>query len=242
VRAVLGAFAAIAGAVGGFLVAALLAALFAKVTNVSTREGATGYFVIAVGLLGALAGTVLGIFLFARSAPPGAGVRFAASALLGLAGLAALVALGVWGWASSREVPAKYGDTLASLELEFRVKKDTAPPGPPSRWLDVEVRTSTTRPQGLVLGDQVREEAPWLVVPVIQNPLYRSSNRLIAARVADRHVEVFTPPWKAKPDPGAGWSGWYPPRVVDPVREEGAAGAAPRPILEVRYRVRLYGE
>ena len=241
-RAVLGALSGLAGAAGGFVVAALLAAVFAKLTNASTREGAVGYFVIAVGFLGAIAGTFVGIFLFARSAPAGEGAKFAGTAVLGLVGLAALVALGVWAWTSSREVPAQYGNTLASLELEFRVRTAEAPEGPPSRWLDVEIQTATTRPPGLVLSDQVREEGGWLVVPVIQNPLYRSSNRSIVARVSDQHVELFTPPWKAKPDPKADWSGWYAPRLVERTNVEASPDTALRPILEVRYRVRLYGE
>ena len=241
-RAVLGALSGLAGAAAGFLVAALLAALFAKVTNVSNREGAVGYLVFAVGFLGAIGGTIVGILLFARTAPAGEGARFAGTAVLGLVGMAALVALGVWAWASSREVPAQYGNTLASLELEFRVKKTDLPEGPPARWLQVEVQTATTRPEGLVLSDKVREEEGWLVVPVIQNPLYRSPSRVIVARVSDRHVEVFTPPWKAKPDPKAGWSSWTAPRHVDRTNPETPADAVLRPILEVRYRVRLYGE
>ncbi len=241
-RAVLGALSGLAGAAAGFLVAALLAAIFAKVTNASNREGAVGYLVFAVGFLGAIGGTIVGILLFARTAPAGEGARTAGAAVLGLAGMAALVALAVWAWASSREGPAKYGNTLASLELEFRVKKADVPEGPPSRWLDVEVQTATARPAGVILSDRVREEEGWLVVPVIQNPLYRSSGRVIVARVSDRHVEVFTPPWKAKPDPKADWSGWTAPRHVDRANADTPGDAGLRPILEVRYRVRLYGE
>lgn len=241
-KGVLGALAALAGAAAGAIAGGLLAMLFAKVTNASNREGAVGYFVVAVGILGALVGAGVGVFLFARSAPAGQGARFAGSALLGLLVLFAAVALAVWAWVSSREVPAKYGGTQASLELELRVKKADALPGPPSTWLDVEVQTATTRPAGTVLNDRVREEGEHLVVPVVQNPLFRSSSRLVVVRVSDRQIEVFTPPWKAKPEPRAGWSSWYGPRQVDrPFGQEGA-GPAPRGILELRYRLRLYGE
>lgn len=241
-RAVLGALAGLAGAAAGLLVSILLASLFAKLSNASDREGAVGYFVVGVGILGALAGTAVGVFLFARSAPSGEAASSAGAAVLGLLGLAAIVALGVWAWASSHEGPAKYGDTLASLELEFRVRTANAPAGPPSRWLDVEVQTSTTRPPGLVLSDQIREEDGFLVVPVVQNPLLRSSSRSIVARVADRRVEVFAPRMRSKPDPKAGWSAWYEPRLVDFPGGGAAAGEATKPILEMRYRVRLYGE
>lgn len=241
-KIVLGALSGLAGAVAGFLVAALLAALFAKVTNASNREGAVGYFVIAVGLVGAVAGTLAGVLLFARSAPAGEGAKAAGLAVLGLVGLAAVVAGGVLLWSSQREGPAMYGNTQASLELEFRLRPGDAPEGPPSRWLDVEVQTATTRPPGLVLSSDVREEGEFLVVPVVQNPLYRSSSRVIVARVADEHVELFTPPMRAKPKPGSEWSSWYPPRRAEPARMTDPPGPAPRPILELRYRVRLYGE
>lgn len=241
-KAVLGALAGLAGAAAGGLVAALLAAVFAKVTNVTTREGAAGYLVVAVGILGAIAGMVLGVVLFARSAPAGAGLRSAGSALLGLLGVAALVAAALWAWTLSHEGPARYGNTLATLELEFRVKKGEAPAGSPSTWLDVEVQTAKTRPAGLVLPDAVREEGEWMIVPVIQNPLHRASGRVIVARVADRHVEVFTPPMKAKPNPNADWSPWTAPRLAERTGGGSAGGEAVRPILEVRYRVRLYGE
>lgn len=241
-KAVLGALAGLAGAAGGLLVAVLLATLFAKLTDMTNREGAAGYFVAAVGILGAFAGTGVGIFLFARSAPEGETARSAGAAVLGLLGLAALVALVVWGWVRSREGPVKYGDTLASLELELRLRPADAPAGAPSGWLDVEVQTSTTRPAGTVLSDRVREEDGHLVVPVVQNPLIRSSNRSIVVRVAARRYEVFAPRMKAKPDPKAGWSAWEAPRLVE-MRGGGAeAGTAAEPILEMRYRVRLYGE
>ena len=216
-KAVLGALAGLAGAAAGGIVAAVLAAVFAKVTNVTTREGAVGYLVVA-----------------------GAGLRYAGSAALGLLGLAALVAAALWAYTLSHEGPAKYGDTLASLELELRARKADAPEGSPSRWLDVEVQTAKTRPAGVVLADRVREEDGWLVVPVVQNPLHRASGRLVVVRVADRHVEVFSPRWRAKPDPKADWSPWIAPRLSEKLGGEGRE--AVKPILELRYRVRLYGE
>lgn len=239
-KAILGALAGLAGAAAGGLIATLLAAVFAKTANVTTREGAAGYLVVAVGILGALAGLVVGVVLFARAAPEGEGPRAAASALLGLLGVVGVAAAVLWAWTLSHEGPAKYGETLASLELELRVKKANAPAGSPSSWLDVEVQTAKTRPAAVVLSDEVREEGDGLVVPLVQNPLHRASGRLVVVRVADRHVEVFSPRWKAKPDPKAGWSPWIAPRLAEKTGGEGRG--AVRPILELRYRVRLYGD
>ncbi|HPA52865.1 MAG TPA: hypothetical protein PLP50_14820 [Thermoanaerobaculia bacterium] len=239
-RAVLGALAGLAGAAAGGLIATILAAVFAKAANVTTREGAAGYLVVAVGILGALAGLVVGVVLYARSAPAGEGPSAAGSALLGLLGVVVVVAAILWAWTLSHEGPASYGDTLASLELELRVKKADAPAGPPSSWLDVEVQTAKTRPAAVVLSDKVREEGDGIVVPLVQNPLHRATGRLVVVRVADRHVEVFSPRWKAKPDPKADWSPWIAPRLAEKTGGEG--GEAVRPILELRYRVRLYGD
>ena len=161
-------------------------------------------------------------------------------ALLGLLGLVVLAAALLWAWALSHEGPAKYGDNLASLELELRVKKADAPAGPPSRWLDVEVQTAKTRPVAVVLSKGVREEGDAIVVPLVQNPLHRASGRLVVVRVAGRHVEVFSPRWKAKPDPKADWSPWIAPRLAE--RTGGEAREPVRPILQLRYRLRLYGD
>lgn len=233
-RAFLGLLSALAGAAAGAAIGALLAAAFAKATNASNREGAIGYFVVAAALLGALGGIAVGILLYARSAPPGEGLRTAGTSLAALAGLAGLVALFVWARVSLREDPVTYGNTQANLLLEFRLRKTDAPGGSPSGWLDVEVQTSSTRPAGTVISSDVREEGDFLVVPVVQNPLMRSSNRVIVARVRGLHDEVFVPPIRRKPDPKAGWSDWYSPRLVEP--------AGSRPILEVRFRISLYGE
>ena len=239
-RAVLGALSGLAGAVVGGLVATLLTAVFAKAANVTTREGAAGYLVVAVGILGALAGLVVGVVLYARAAPAGEGMRAAGCALLGLLGVVVLAAALLWAWALSHEGPAKYGDNLASLELELRVKNADAPAGPPSRRLDAEVQTAKTRPVAVVLSKGVREEGDAIVVPLVQNPLHRASGRLVVVRVAGRHVEVFSPRWKAKPDPKADWSPWIAPRLAE--RTGGEAREPVRPILELRYRVRLYGD
>jgi hypothetical protein len=103
------------------------------------------------------------------------------------------------------------------------------------------VQTSKTRPEGTVIGSSKRREGEYTIIPVVQGPLYRSASRVIVVRMEDRQTEAFTPPMKRKPNPKADWSKWYRPRAVDP-----PFGVEPKEPLtskvELRYRVRLYGQ
>jgi hypothetical protein len=255
-NSLLGLLWALGGMVLGFGAFAVGAALFASWTNASNREGAVGYFVIGLGLVGAvlgliaglvwLVGAVLGLIAglvwYARSAPGGDKLRQLGQGALGLAVFAAVVAAAVWAWAQSHETPVLYdGNTQANLLLEFRMASASAPAGPVRQWLSVEVTTAKTRPVALVLQDEVRQEAAQLIVPAVQGPLIRAGNRLVVARLSlptgERH-EVFMPRMPRRPDPKAGWSDWFSPRTVFDVRTETEGGAA---LLQMRWRVEPYG-
>lgn len=227
----------------GFVLFAAGAVLFAQLTNMSTREGAAGYFVMALGIIGAIGGLVAGLGVYAHNAPAGEGWQRLGQASLGLAALAlALVVVG-WLYLQSHELPVKYdGQTMANLELEFRLPASAAPATPARRWLSVEVTTNKTRPEALVLQDATRHEGSHLVVPAVQGPLHGAWNRLVVVRleVSDgRRNLVFMPRMPRKPDPGADWSAWQGPRQVDDPMTGAAASA---PAMELRWRVRRYGE
>jgi MFS family permease len=242
-NSLLGLLWALGGMVLGFGAFAAGAALFASWTNASNREGAVGYFVIGLGLVGALLGLVAGLVWYARSAPGGEKLRQLGQGALGMAVFAAVVAAAIWAWAQSHETPVLYnGNTQASLLLEFRMAQAAAPAGSARQWLNVEVTTAKTRPVALVLPDEVRQEAAQLIVPAVQEPLIRAGNRLVVARLSlptgERH-EVFMPRMPRRPDPKAGWSDWVSPRTVFDVRTETEGGAA---LLQMRWRLRLHGE
>jgi hypothetical protein len=242
-NSLLGLLWALGGMVLGFGAFAVGASLFASWTNASNREGAVGYFVIGLGLVGAVLGLVAGLVWYARSAPGGEKLRQLGQGALGLAVFAAVVAAAAWAWAQSHETPVLYnGNTQADLLLEFRVASASAPSGPARQWLNVEVTTAKTRPVALVLQDEVHEEAAQLIVPAVQGPLIRAGNRLVVARLqlptGERH-EVFMPRMPRRPDPKGGWSDWSSPRTVFDVRTGTEGGTA---LLQMRWRVRLYGE
>lgn len=231
------------GMVLGFGLFAVAASLYAQATHASNREGAVGYFVIALGVIGALLGLVAGLAWYARSAPAGEGLRQFGQGVLGLAVFAAVVVAAGWAWLQSRELPVIYnGNAQASLLLEFRALAASAPGEPARQWLNVEVTTANTRPVALVLQDEVRRDGEHLVVPAVQGPLIRSGNRLVVARLTlpggERH-EVFMPSMPRRPDPKAGWSDWVSPRQVFDVQSGETGGQA---LLQMRWRLRLYGE
>lgn len=242
-KALIGLLWALGGMLLGGLVFGLGASLYAQATNASNREGAVGYFVVAMGIIGGLLGLVAGLVWYARSAPAGEGIQHFSQGLLGVIALTAVVVGLVWAWGQSHELPVTYnGNTQANLLLEFRLPAASAPGGQARQWLDLEVTTAKTRPVALVLQDQVRQEAGQLIVPAVQGPLIRASNRLVVARLklpgGERH-EVFMPKMPRRPDPKADWSEWVAPREVFDV-SSGQSGAPA--LLQMRWRLQLYGE
>lgn len=85
-RSIVGLAWAALGAVVGFVVWAGTATIIAVATHASNREGAQGYVMIAAGLLGAVAGMVVALLLYGRSAPTGQGAAYAGSGVLGATG------------------------------------------------------------------------------------------------------------------------------------------------------------
>ena len=240
-RGLAGLLWALGGGVVGLIVGLIAGVAIAKFTNTPSREGAAGYVMIAVGLIGALAGVVAGIVLYGRSAPTGQATAYAGSSALGVLGLVAAVALALWAVMNLRETPAMYGGSMADLLLELRVKSSDAPPADSTGWLSIEVQTAKTRPEGSVSWSDARTEDGYRIIPVTQGPLSRAASRVIVVRIADRQVELFTPPMKRMPNPKADWSTWYRPSAVEPLY--GVVPVSPlHAILELRYRIRVYGE
>jgi hypothetical protein len=240
-RSLIGLLWALGGGVAGLIIGIIGANVFASATDMSTREGARGYFVIAIGLVCAVIGLIVGLVLYGRSAPAGQAAENVGSGALAFVALIAAIALGLWAFMQLREKPLEYNGTQATLEMEFRLKTADIPANAPERWLSVEVQTAKTRPEGTPYWSSKRVEGEYTIVPVTQGPLYRSGSRMIVVRVGEQQIEVFSPPMKRTPDPKADWSEWYRPRVVDP--PYGVTPSAPlKSILELRYKLRLYGD
>src|SRR6478609_7737390 len=215
-RSLVGLLWALGGAIVGLIVGLVAASVFASVTNMSSREGASGYFVVAIGLIGAIIGLIAGLVMYGRRAPVGQGATHFGSGALGVVALVAAIAVCLWAFMQLRESPLEYNGAMANLEMEFRIKSADLPASSSGDWLNVEVQTAKTRPEGTVIWSGKRTEGEYTIIPVVQGPLYRSGSRMIVVRLGEEQVEVFSPPMKRTPDPKADWSEWYRPRVVDP--------------------------
>lgn len=239
-RSLVGLLWALGGAVAGLVVGVIAAMVLVKVTNTSNREGAQGYVLVAVGLLGAVVGLVAGLVLYARSAPTGQGTAFLGSGTMGVFAVVAAIAVGLWAFMYFRETPATYDGAMATLELEFRVLTDALPADFDGYAFNVEVQTSNTRPSANVSWSSRRVDGSYTIIPAFQGPLYRAGTRFISVRMKGLHDEMFRPPMKRTPDPKVEWSEWYKPDSVDP--PYGVVPTTPlKAMLEMRYRVRPYG-
>ncbi len=238
-RILIGLFWSLVGGVAGFIVVAVGAAIYASVTGMSDREGGRGYFMIALGLVGAVMGLITGLVLYGRSAPSGQSAAYSGSGVLGFVALVAAIALSLWAFMQLREAPLEYGGSFASLQMEFRTKTTDIPADNPKTWLNVEVQTGKSRPEGDVNWKSRRIEGEYTIIPVSQGPLVRSGSRVIMVRVGEQQVEAFMPPMKRTPDLKTDWSEWYRPGVVD--APWGVTPVAPlKSVLEMRYKVTVY--
>ncbi len=237
-RPLIGVLYALGGAIAGLLLGLGGGTLFARIANITDREGAAGYFVIGVAILCALVGLVVGVSLFVRSAPAGEGTKQLVAAVLGLTALLVLLAGGAWSLLQMREAPLEYDGALATLEMELRFKTTELPTDLNSRWLSVEVHTQSTRPEGTPLPSRTRVEGAHTIIPVVQQPLYRAGRRTLVVRLEGKHTELYALPLKRTPTPSADWSDWLQPTTV----EASINNDVPTPMTAVRYRVRRYGE
>lgn len=241
-KLLMGLIWALGGAASGTVVLGLAGAAYANLTNMTSREGAAGFFIVGMALLGGLLGLGVGLVLYARGAEPGAWAMRLGQGTLGVVLLVALLAAAVWGWMQLRESPVMIGNAQVQLMLEFRVAQAHAPAKGLRDWLDVEVNTSSTRIPALLLPDDARQEAGQWVIPALQGPLIRAGNRLVVARIRGpegSRDELFSPGMPRTPDPKAGWSPWAAPgQIFD---TQGQPLRSP-PLLEMRWRVRVYGQ
>lgn len=196
---------------------------------------------ILLGLFGTLVGIVSGLLLYGRSAPSGQRAAYTGSGTLGFVALIAALAVSLWAFMQLRQSPLMYDGAMASLEMEFRAKTTDVPTTNAENWLNVEVQTSKTRPEGTVSWSSRRIEGEYTIIPIMQGGLYRSGSRVIVVRVGEQQVEAFIPPMKRTPNPKADWSERYRPRTVDP--PYGVTPSAPlKSVLELRYKVSVYGQ
>lgn len=209
--------------------------------RIPSREGASGYFVAFVGLLGAVAGVVLGL-IFARLGQAwwGPGVlREGAAAAVGMSAVL-VAALGLCRWMA--DVPPTSGGEPLDLIVEVRLPEGlTEFPARDAaeaflRLAVVEGRPKVQKKEEagvLEVGRARLEDGRWLVPG--RAPVFSSRGELLmTVKIGPGAEERFLLPASAGRRPAEGWSEWMP-------RAARSEGGAPMNTMTFRYRVRRAG-
>lgn len=229
--------AALAGLAGLFL-SGWIASLHAGWHQMSNREGAVGYFIILMALVGGVISLVAGIFV-ARSVNhhPDPGFLKAAGG-----GLACVVAAGTLVLLLSRvtaDIPPMIDGKELVLEVELRLPAGAALPAGGNEAARFELQSVSggvmrDSQYGRLWLDKVREEEGRIIVPASASLYTRRGERAIEARVGEAVLGRFLVPLPGKP--GAEffeWSEWMPrPRPGD----------KPWPESEPSFRFRIQPE
>ena len=215
--------------VAALLAAGLVAAAYAEWYQVSTREGAAGYVVVGVALLGGLAGGVAGLSVARLLAE--AGFWKASAVALGLVfGVAAVLALIFYYFA---DIPPKLGEDDLRLDVEIRLPVGASKPeGEGSFTLgSVIAKRQRASQAGELLLDRARLEGGRWIVPARVYLFTTRGQRSILAEVGGKRIAAFLLPLPAHPGTAQEpWSEWG-PRPLE--------GSPPWPDSEASYRYRV---
>ncbi|MCC6508057.1 MAG: hypothetical protein IT423_03055 [Pirellulaceae bacterium] len=229
---------ALISGVAGLFLAGFIANACVSWYQISSREGASGYFVIAVAMTGGIAGMFLGLItarMIAWSYRPGFGPE-----LIGSLSMLLLVA-GVAAWlcrALADVAPTRDGCEL-NLEVEFRFANTYAPEQPPTAVGDWEFtfasisgRTRRAHWVGEIQSVDARfEDGQWIVPTHITLATERGSRMVTLAPRTATEVMSFALPLPARPGPEyEQWSEWLP-------RQQ--AHGQPWPADKMSYRFRV---
>lgn len=234
-----GVVTAVAGCLGTGLVAAFLVDWF----RVTSHEGAAGYFVVGLALLGLLGGLVVGVVssrLVAASAHPGLvkalGVSLAATA-------AFLTLVVVLSWLSADFPPTLDGRELI-VEVEVRLPAGLEPPAPgsvPEHEWHATITADSGRRHGslapLRLAEATRVDGAW-ILPAAVFLTTSDAGKALGAQLGEAGTQFFRMSVPGRPSHAAmDWSPW----------QTGATTGSLRPVPEseaasVRYRVQYLVE
>ncbi len=229
--------AALSGVAGLFL-AGFIANACVSWYHVSSREGASGYFVMFLGLGGGMAGFIIG-FITARIVAshygPGFGRELAGAlgVVLTIAAISALLCRAL------ADVAPRIDGRDLNLEVEFRFP-NTHPAGqPPTAEGDWEFtlaslsgHTRRTQHEGTIHTQSARQEHGQWIVPT-QAYLFteRGQRNVMLARREATEVMSFLLPLPPRPGPKfENWSEWLP-------RQQANGQPWPADKMSCRFRV-----
>lgn len=227
--------AACLAGLAGLFASGWAASLHAGWHQMSNREGAVGFFVIFVALIGGVVAFLIGLIV-ARTVASAPDPSFWKAAGGGIAAVAALVALAIGLSRLTADLPPTLDGKELVLEVEFRLPEGAPRPDFASGSAAFELRSvvngvAAAWERGNFSPDEIREEEGRLILPA-RVPLFsRRGLRMIDGKVGEQVVGRFVVPLPSKPGrEDLAWSGWMPqPRPGD----------APWPATETSYRYRV---
>ncbi len=223
----------------GLILAGFIATLCVSWFNISSREGASGYFVVFIALCGGIAGLVLGFVtarLIASIYGPGFGKELMGSlgAVILSAGLAALICRLL------ADIPPTLDGRELILEVEFRLPDTLDSEIPPTRTGDwrftfasISGNTQRRSIEGTIHADRERfENGRWIVPTEAEIFTQRGRRSVTLFRSSSTEVMGFILPLPANPDSKfEQWSDWIP-------REQAGGQPWPSDKMSCRFRVK----
>ncbi len=225
----------IIGIVAGFFAGAFAGSLIASATHMSNFEGAAGYFAILIGLLGAVIGLFLGVWLAFRL--QGKRRSIAAVVAYGVLSLTATIA----GAASVIMLMLFFDDTLnrgsSKPQALFEIR---LPPGTklPENRRGIEVELNTDKNGTSAYFDKEwHSDGDRPVISGDADLAFRTSSRIIVLKIKGEPDRLFTLKLSGKPGHSDAYGPWQP---IDWVADAGdqPRKATPADQYEIRYRPR----
>ena len=225
------------GLVGGFVGGAFAGSLIAAATHMSNFEGAAGYFAVLIGLVGALLGLVLGVWLALRAR--GANKSFPAVVLYSGLSLGAIIAVaaGVITLILFFDSTLNRGSAKPQALFEIRMSPGTTLAADRS---DVEIELNTDQNSAYAYKSKEEYQYNDGNRPVISGGVdlvFRTSRRIIVLKRKGEPDLLFKLNLSGKPGHSDAFGPWQP---IDWIADGGSQPrkATPYDQYEIRYRVR----
>ena len=227
----------IIGLVAGFLAGAFAGSLIAAAIHMSNFEGAAGYFAVLIGLVGALLGLVLGVWLALRAR--GANKSFPFVVLYSGLSLGAIIAVvaGVIMLMLFFDSTLNRGSSKPQALFEIRMPPGTRLAADRS---DVEIELNTDQNSAYAYKSKQEYQYNDGNRPVISGGVelaFRTTSRIIVLKIKDEPDRLFRLNLSGKPGHSDDFGPW---QSIDWVAEGSAQPrkATPADKYEIRYRVR----
>jgi hypothetical protein len=233
---ILALLAGVAGAAAGFFLGVGLGGLLVPVLGISSFEGGSGYFAVAIGLLGGLIGLIICIVVTLRyKGGYRTGPGILGRTILVLGGLAALVFVGIQVRLATLE---NFSGGNTNPQMQFEIRLPAGMGAPDRRKIDFEMQAGSQRSGGFLKDEWIRKDGDRLVLNALV-PLYtRTSSRILVVSLPGQPKLLFSIGLAATPKVSDTFGAWQKVTYID----DGKPDSQPRhpndaENFEIRYHV-----